>query len=156
VGLEPTTLASGNSSSSKTPQSLSADGQYEVFTSSAEDFIGNDTNGSTQDVFLRDRTAGTLTLVSRAAGGGSANNTSDQAVISADGRYVAFRSSATNLDVTGVNSSSGNSEIYRWDRTTGQIILISVNSGGTNGGNNNAQDPSLSGDGNRVAYDSYA
>ena len=147
--------AAANGTSMHFEEALSADGRYYVFTSDSSDVVSGDVNGTT-DVFLRDLQTGATTLISRAANGGTANNTSDAAAISADGNFVAFQSYATNLDVTGTNSTSGYSEIYRWDRNTGQILLVSPNDTDTDGGNNQSYNPSISQDGQRVAFETSA
>ena len=155
VSVETAAAASGNAGSSRTNQSLSADGRYEVFASSASDLVAGDVNGTT-DVFLRNLQTGATTLISRAASGGSANSASDAAVISADGNFVAFHSCATNLDVTGTNGTAGYSQVYRWDRATGEIVLVSPNDTDTDGGNNYSYYPTISEDGQRIAFETYA
>ncbi len=67
--------------------------------------MAGDTNGS-QDVFLRDRLAGATERVSVATGGGQANGDSFTPAISADGRYVAFHSLASNLVAGDTNDTS--------------------------------------------------
>jgi hypothetical protein len=83
--------------------SISADGRYVAFLSSAMNLVDSDTNGVT-DVFVRDTCAGTpsgctpsTTRVSVASDGTQANAASTSATISATGRYVTFESAATNL-----------------------------------------------------------
>ncbi len=77
--------------------SISGDGRYVAFTSSAGDLVANGLN-SEQNVYIRDLQAGTTALVSVSTDGihpGNANSYSP--MISADGRYVLFRSTASNL-----------------------------------------------------------
>src|SRR5439155_14246673 len=76
--------------------SISSDGRLVAFRSDASDLVAGDTNG-VSDVFLRDRAAGTTVRVSVASDGSQANGESDSAAMSADGRFVAFRSAASNL-----------------------------------------------------------
>lgn len=76
--------------------SLSADGRYVVFTSAADNLVPTDTNKN-PDVFVRDLQSGTTTLVSIRTDGGQANGGSSAPVISANGRWILFRSRATNL-----------------------------------------------------------
>ena len=93
----------GNASAQPlTPQAMSADARFVVFSTAASDTVagGINTFGVAQ-VYLRDRSAGTTRLLSRNGSGEAANGTSDQASISADGRYVVFRSVASNLGATG-------------------------------------------------------
>jgi hypothetical protein len=155
VSVQTETPTSGNNGSSKTQQSLSADGRYEVFESDASDLVEGDENVS-RDVFLRDLQTGEVTLISRRADGKSANSSSRQAIISADGEYVAFHSNATDLEVSGVNSTFGNTQVYRWHRLTGEIVLISVNATEDDAAAQDSFVSSISGDGQKVAFDSYA
>ncbi|MBI4733601.1 MAG: PD40 domain-containing protein, partial [Rubrobacteridae bacterium] len=76
--------------------SISADGRYVVFSSVADNLVAGDTNG-VEDVFMHDTQSGTTTRVSVATGGDQADNESNYPSISANGRYIAFCSIATNL-----------------------------------------------------------
>jgi hypothetical protein len=94
--------------------------------------------------------------VSRATGvaGVPANGSSSRPSVSSDGRYVAFESSATNLDpdVTGDES-----QVYLRDMQAGTTTLVSRASGASgNKSNAGAGAPSISGDGQRVAFLSAA
>src|SRR5919204_6943340 len=81
---------------------VSADGRYVAFVSLSDNLVPGDTNG-TADVFVRDRLTGTTERVSVSSTGAQANRDSGLLngmggpSISADGRYVAFDSQATNL-----------------------------------------------------------
>jgi len=86
--------------------SISADGRYVAFLSSARNLVDSDTNGAT-DVFVRDTCGGapsgctpSTQRVSVATSGMQANGASSSATISATGRYVTFESAATNLGAT--------------------------------------------------------
>src|SRR6185436_7521121 len=94
------------------PHSLSADGRYILFHSTISTLVPNDNNGW-NDVFLRDRVTGELTRVSVASDGTEGNNQSGNPVISADGRFIAFSSCATNLDPTDTN---GACDVFIHDR----------------------------------------
>lgn len=95
VSVSTNGVTSGNGCS--TVPGLSSNGRYVVFSSSASNLVPSDTNQA-QDVFLRDLQAGTTTLVSvNRTGAGSGNNASFWPTISADGRYILFRSRATDL-----------------------------------------------------------
>jgi Tol biopolymer transport system component len=74
---------------------------------------------------------------------------------SADGRYVAFLSSAPNL-VAGFEIAPGFQQVYRYDRLTGEMVLVSINSTGTGSGNHDSVDPVISADGRVVAFQSRA
>ena len=82
-------------SSSFTP-SISADGRFVAFSSSASNLVPDDINGI-PDVFVRDRQTGTTRRVSVGPGGVQGNSSSFDPAISADGRFVAFISAASNL-----------------------------------------------------------
>ncbi len=75
---------------------ISADGQRVTYHSAATDLVAGDTNG-VWDIFVRDREASSTVRASVASGGGQAFGASEYPAISADGRYVAFRSVATTL-----------------------------------------------------------
>jgi YVTN family beta-propeller protein len=130
---------------------ISADGRYVVFVSSASNLVSGDTNG-TDDVFVRDRQTNQTSRVSVATGGIQANSYSDELSISADGRYVAFESSATNL----VSGDTNNYlDIYVHDRQTNQTSRVSVATNGAEG-NNPSSRPAISADGRYVVFESGA
>jgi Tol biopolymer transport system component len=143
----------GDGFSAMTQQSVSADGRWVAFSSVADDLVPNDTN-DTADVFVRDTVNGTNLLVSVGMSGGSAlGGTSTSPVISTNGRYVAFISSATNL-VAGLVNTRAN--VFRRDLQTGTTVLVSVGTNGMTPGNNNACDPVISADGQCVVFLSTA
>src|SRR4029079_8309869 len=76
--------------------SISADGRFVAFCSSATNLVPGDIAGFA-DIFLHDRVASSTIRVSFGLGGAEANGVSARPAISADGRYVAYISSATNL-----------------------------------------------------------
>lgn len=100
---------------------LSADGRYVMFTSLASNVVTFDTNGL-NDVFLRDRVNGTTVLVSRTVTGVPGNSSSWGSYLSADGRYAVFTSAASNL-VAG--DTNGLPDVFRFDRVTGTVTLLS-------------------------------
>jgi uncharacterized repeat protein (TIGR01451 family) len=128
-------------------QKISADDRYVVFASGSNQLVANDTNGR-QDIFVRDRQTGTTTMVSRAADGSLGNDHAGQAAISADGRFVAFVSAATNL-VPG--DTNGFPDVFVRDLQTGTLVRASVSSGGGQA-NAGAFSPSISADGRYVAF----
>jgi Tol biopolymer transport system component len=109
--------------------SISADGRYVVFQGAATNLVVGDTNGS-WDVFVRDRLNGTTERVSVDSSGAQADGNSDSAVITPDGRYVAFRSVGTNL-VAG--DTNGKTDAFLHDRQTGAVERISIGSSGAEG-----------------------
>jgi Tol biopolymer transport system component len=131
--------------------SISADGRYVAFWSYASNLVPGDTNGY-PDVFVRDQQAGQTTRVSVSSAGTQANSNSGSGSISADGRYVAFDSDASNL-VPG--DTNGMWDVFVHDRQTGQTTRVSLASDGTQG-NSGSRGPSISADGRYVAFWSYA
>ena len=101
---------------------INSDGTIVVFESDASDLVSSDTNGL-RDVFLRNLISGTTELVSVGANGAAADGASSNAVVSADGTIVAFRSSATNLVSSDTN---GVADVFVRDRTSGVTTRISV------------------------------
>ncbi len=75
---------------------LSASGRFVVFSSDASNLVAGDTNG-VRDIFVHDRSNGQTTRASVNSGGAEGNDESDLPTISADGRFVAFASHASNL-----------------------------------------------------------
>lgn len=105
---------------------LSGDGRYVAFSSTLSNLVSGDTNGAS-DVFVTDRTTGTTTRISVSSAGAQADGDSYLPSMSADGRYVAFTSGATNL-IGGqtVNVPS----VYLHDRQTGSTVLVSTDQSG--------------------------
>jgi Tol biopolymer transport system component len=111
--------------------SLSGDGRFVVFSSSATNLVNGDRNGS-GDVFVHDRATGDTRLVSRSStgtqgNGGSGMDPDGPGALSRDGRFVAFTSSATNL-VPG--DTNGKSDVFVRDLKTGTTVRASVGPGG--------------------------
>lgn len=137
---------------------LSADGSYVAFTSTAPDLVPGQTPGRpdplTFDVFLFERSTGTTRLVSHSAVSPSrtGNGPSDQPALSADGRFVAFTSRATDL-VAGQNDSNQSPDVFLYDRLTDASALVShASSSALRTGDQGSFDPSLSADGRFVAF----
>ena len=147
--------AQGNGSSGLVtfafPPALSADGRFVAFVSAAANLVASDTNGAT-DVFVHDRQTGTTERVSVASDGTESNAASVGSSLSADGRFVAFHSAATNL-VAG--DTNGATDVFVHDRQTGTTERVSVASGGTQG-NDSSAGPALSAAGLLVAFHSTA
>ena len=131
--------------------SISADGRYVAFYSYASNLVSGDTNGRL-DVFVHDQQTGQTSRVSVASDGAQGNHNSYFSSISADGRYVAFFSGASNL-VPG--DTDGWGDVFVHDQQTGQTSRVSVASDGAQG-NHNSYFSSISADGRYVAFDSYA
>jgi Tol biopolymer transport system component len=156
------------SASGGMPPVISADGRWVLFASNAADVVPGqvDTNGA-PDVFLWDRVSGSTLLVSRTPASATAtgNAESDLSVggflssfvtnppsLSADGRWVAFYSEATNL-VSGQTGGAGG--IYLFDRIAGTVTLVS-HSAASPTGNRSSSAPALSADGRFVTFVSSA
>ena len=133
--------------------SLSADGRFLSFGTSASNLVPGDTNGF-GDVFVRDMITGAIDRVSVDSSGGEGNNQSASSfdALSDDGQVVAFESFASNLVVGDTN---GKRDVFFHDRTTGETRRVSVDSSGAEG-NDRSFEPVLSGDGRFVAFHSYA
>ena len=126
---------------------VSADGRWVAFTSAADNLVAGDTNGAT-DIFVHDRLTGTTERVSVSSSGAQADGASELPTISADGRFVAFRSLADNL-VSGDTNATW--DIFVRDRATGVTQRVSVSSTGGQG-SGTSRDPALSADGRYVAF----
>src|SRR4051812_25734193 len=136
--------------------SLTPDARYVVFASDSPNLAPGATGGTGPFVYVRDRGAETTQLVSRGVGGAAPNGGSvtglGAPVISADGRYVAFASLASNL-VTG--DDNGAADVFVFDRSSGTTARISVTSGGVQA-NASSSNPSISADGHVVVFQSQA
>ncbi|GLY93022.1 hypothetical protein [Actinoplanes sp. NBRC 103695] len=104
---------------------ISDNGRYVTFVSASANLVAGDTNGA-YDVFVRDLDAGTTTLVSGGPNGRPADGPAQDTVISGNGRYVAFTSSASNL-VAG--DTNGRRDVFVHDRRTGVTSRASVGTG---------------------------
>jgi flagellin-like hook-associated protein FlgL len=148
-----TDSAGNQSNGGSTVTALSADGRYVAFSSSASNLVAGDSNG-VQDAFIKDTLTGVTTRIStdssgnQAAGGQSLVN-----ALSADGRYVAFSSSATNL-VAG--DTNGQGDAFIKDTLTGITTRISSNSAGNQATGGYSRVTAISADGRYVAFDSSA
>jgi Tol biopolymer transport system component len=142
---------------------ISADGRYVVFQSVANNLAPGDDNEceasppfpetvSCHDIYLRDREAGTTTLVSRGMDGNAGNGVSSQPIISTDGSTIVFESDASNL-VPGDRNRER--DVFAYDVATGSVKRVSVGSQ-----EQEAQGPSAwgspSGDGKLIAFYSAA
>ena len=130
---------------------ITPDGRYVTFTSLASALPGGHPSASL-DEYLHDRTTGQTERVSVSTSGTAGNADSVIASISADGRYVAFYSTATNLAAGDIDD---NEDVYVRDRQLGTTTLVSVSSAGVKG-NSNSWFPTLSADGRFVSFNSEA
>ncbi len=130
-----------NGTSSSFDPAISGDGQWVSFYSGASNLVANDKNRA-RDVFLYDVAGGTTTKVTN----GSAASYSGMDALSTDGRYLTFWSDAPDL-VAG--DDNGVQDVFVFDRTAGTTTRITR-------GNNHSSRPAISGDGQHVAFESYA
>jgi Tol biopolymer transport system component len=130
---------------------ISADGRYVAFEADDPALVAGDGNDDF-DVFVHDRQTGATELVSRTASGLPGNALSGTPAMSADGRYVAFHSRASDL-VSG--DGNGTFDVFVHDRQVGTTTVASVSSGGAVG-NGPSATPSLSADGQTLAFLSNA
>lgn len=128
--------------------SLTANGTHVAFTSSASTLVPNDTNGY-DDVFVHDAVAGTTQRVSVATDGTQGNGPSFCATISADGRYIAFGSGASNLTPGDTN---GQRDVFVRDTVAGTTTRVSVAANGAEGNDATSYYTCISADGRYVAF----
>jgi Tol biopolymer transport system component len=126
---------------------ISANGRFVVFDSDATNLVTGDTNGFT-DLFVRDRWRGTTRRVSTRRHGTQADGFSDGPAISADGRFVAFRSDASNLVRDDTNGLPDVFVRDLWKRTTRGISVGRQYFDGA------SSPPAISANGRFIAFDS--
>src|SRR6476661_381193 len=131
--------------------SISADGQFVAFGSMSTNLVPGDTNNS-EDIFVRDLLTNTTTRVSVDSAGNQGNGYSFLPSISADGRFVAFLSNASNIVPGDTNNQT---DIFVRDLLTNTTTRAFVDSAG-NQGNNFSFYPSISANGQKVAFSSLA
>lgn len=132
---------------------ISKGGRYVTFRSQASNLVSGDTNGTAWDIFVKDLQTGTVDRVSVSTAGAQANGASQNPMISADGRFVTYRSSATNL-VSG--DTNGQPDIFVRDRQTNTTTRVSVVTGGAQATGGVSDEPAISDDGRYVAFQSDA
>jgi TolB protein len=140
----------GNSASSA--PHVSADGRFVAFTSAATNLVANDNNGRS-DIFLKDLSTGSITMVSTDSNGAISNNTSGAARITPDGRYVIFQSTGTNL-VSG--DTNGVEDIFIKDLETGITSRVSTTSAGAQATGGSSQAADITPDGRYISFVSSA
>src|SRR5688572_8712689 len=127
--------------------SISPDGTIVAFFSAANNLVPED-NNSLSDVFVRDPSTGSTTLVSVGLGGLPADGASAAPSLSGDGRYVLFQSSATNLVA---DDENGRIDVFVYDRQTGVTERVSVSPEGAEfAGDSHTGD--ISPDGRYIAF----
>ena len=139
----------GNASSSD--PAISHDGRWVAFASQADNLVPGDTN-EVSDVFVHDRLTATTTRISVGPGGTQADDDSSNPSMSADGRWVAFYSFATNLVV---GDSNGFGDVFVHDRQTATTTRVSVGAGSAQA-NGASYEAAISADGRWVVFLSFA
>jgi Tol biopolymer transport system component len=147
-----TTGAESNGNSERV--AFSEDGRFVVFSSNADNLVAGDTNGA-YDVFLRDRQIGTTSRISVTSASAQANGESLSFgnSVSADGRFIAFASAASNLVPGDTNNRV---DVFVRDTLLGLTTRVSVDTSGIQGNGDSDILPSISGDGRFVAFASFA
>lgn len=135
---------------------MAGGGSHVVFESDADNLVPGDTNGA-RDIFVKDLATGETTRVSTSGGGSQADGGNYAPSISANGRYVAFRSTASNL-VQGDTLMCGAfncSDVFVKDVATGRTYWMSVSDTGAPA-NSPSWDPMISPDGNFLGFSTNA
>ena len=141
----------GNADGNSQQPALSTDGRYVAFESDATNLVAGETSAGT-NIYVYDRQTQTTERVSVNTAGLDPNGPNFHAGLSANGRFVSFRSSATDVVRDDTN---GFQDIVIHDRETKTTTLVSVNNRGE-AANDASQEPVLSGDGRFVAFVSGA
>lgn len=132
---------------------ISANGRYVAFSSSARNLIRGDTN-RVDDIYVRDLRARTTRRVSVRADGGQSNGISGGPVLSGNGRYLLYLSSASNLVPGG--KGAADFHIYWADLRSGTLRRVTAGPGGRPANGESTSFPALSADGRTVAFGSRA
>jgi len=104
-------------------------------------------------IYVKNRRTGVARLISSRIGGGRANGPSTSPQITADGRFVLFQSTASDLVENDTNNAS---DIFLGDRILGKVLLLSINKTGIGPGNGASSKAILSADGRTVVFQSLA
>jgi Tol biopolymer transport system component len=147
----PGDLGGGDWSLPPSPPSISADGRFVVFLSYSTNLVAGQ-KGKRGQLYVRDRATGTTDFVSVDDSGTQGNADSQFGTISADGQFVAFQSTSTNLVAGDTNQHM---DVFVRDRAAGSTERISVGASGTQGDDDSSH-PLLSADGTTVAFGSLA
>jgi Tol biopolymer transport system component len=132
---------------------ISAGGRYVAFSSDATNLLSEADGNGVRDVFVRDRLLGATTRVSVKTGGVAGDGDSQAPSISANGRYVAYSSAATNLVDGDTNLKQ---DCFVRDRDMATTERVSMGSAGQQATGGDCVNPSISDDGTMVAFGSDA
>ncbi len=130
-----------------TNPAISGDGRYVVFESWSNNLVAGDTGNS--DIFIYDNNDQTVSLISRTPAGGFPDGDSEMPGISADGRYVVYRSVATDIDAA---CADGLYDVFLYDRQENTTTWISKNKDGGDSTGTTCSRPKISPDGLWVTF----
>jgi Tol biopolymer transport system component len=116
----------GESKGRSEASAVSSSGRFVAFRSFSPDLVGRDANGRA-DVFVHDRRSGRTSIENVSSTGAQADNATFRGMLSGDGRYVGYRSRASNLVPGDTNDAL---DVFVHDRLTGKTTRISVASDG--------------------------
>ena len=142
----------GQADSVSFPATMSPDGRYVAFSSFATNLVPDDTNGMS-DVFVRDRQTDVTKRLSVTSAGTQGNGQSYGGAVTADGRFVAFASYATNLD-PGVTDPRP--DIFVHDAVTSELTHITRNASGQESDGQSTYTPTITPDGRYILITSNA
>lgn len=134
---------------------ISGDGRSVAFTavaSSAQFVVTPKPSNNDRQVFLRDRPAGTTTLLSISPAGTQGRGSSVTPAISGSGGVVGFASAADDLVADDANRQV---DVFTWSSATGGVEIVSRSTAGA-AANAGSGYPALNGDGTQVAFASAA
>jgi len=143
-----TTAAGVQANAPSADTALSSNGRTAVFTTFATNLAAGD--DSYADIYAKNLDSGALTRVSTSSSGAGANGNSDNASVSADGRYVVFTSQASNLVAGDTNAHR---DVFRKDLATGVTLRVSTGADGQQG-LGDSSNASVSSDGRYVLFES--
>jgi len=139
------------------PLGISDDARFVVFTSPDAESVSSPGPANVDQVYLRDRQAGTTERISVNDSGDAGNAASDRPSVTPDGRYVVFESEASNLVV---GDSNDGDDVFVRDRTLNTTTRVSVAADGSQASGpgyvGNHYRPAVSDDGRYVAFSSFA
>ena len=146
-------ITGGAANSDSTNPALSRDGRWLAFESTASNLVANDSNNH-RDIFVRDLLSNTIQLASSSPNNEGANGESSTPSLSADGRWLTFASTASNLVVSDTNSTS---DIFVRDLQRGITYLVSQPISTTLVAGNRASTlPEIASDGHHIVFQSLA
>ena len=131
---------------------ISSTGRYIAFSSFASNLVSGDTNNGS-DIFVMDRDTGVIQRVSVSSSEAQTAGGSHDPAISSNGRYIAFYSGAGDLVASDTNDKF---DVFVRDTVAGETWLVSVSTGGAQGNHDSWGKVSISGDGRRVGFASWA